>query len=109
MPDRRIVEDPFEESPRDSFRSRPQPTPDYQSPPYEPTEEKPAEESVIVPPEALSADTLLALIEEFVTRHGTDLADAEDKVTQVRALLKNAKVQIVFDPNTESCNILPTK
>lgn len=108
MPDRRIVEDPFEEPPRNTFRSHRPRTPDDQPPPYEPAEEKPAEESVIVPAEALSADTLAALIEEFVTRHGTDLADAEDKVTQVRTLLKTGKVQIVFDPNTESCNILPT-
>jgi len=114
MPDRRIVEDPFEEPPRDSFQPRPHFAPNDPAPLYEPAEqnpaeEKPVEESVIVPPEALSADTLAALIEEFVTRHGTDLADAEDKVSQVRALLKNGKVQIVFDPNTESCNLLPVK
>jgi uncharacterized protein YheU (UPF0270 family) len=109
--DRRIVDDPFEDAPREPFEdaprqpARPEPRPPADAP-YEAIPEKPAEDAVIVPADALSADSLAALIEEFVTRHGTDLSDAGDKVAQVRLLLKTGKVQIVFDPNTESCNIV---
>ena len=59
-----------------------------------------------IPPEALSADVLDALVEEFVTRHGTDLTDAAQKVTQVRAQLTTGDVVIVWDEKTESANIV---
>jgi len=60
-----------------------------------------------IPPESLSPDTLEALIEEFVTRHGTDLTDAATKSAQVRAQLKSGEVFIAFDEKTESANIVP--
>lgn len=97
---RRIVEDPFEDPPAPRLARRPEPS--------EPVEEDRVVEQppVIVPPEAISAGALEGLIEEFVTRHGTDLGEAGDKAGQVRRLLKAGKVQIVFDPNPESCNIV---
>ncbi len=78
-------------------------------PPDSLADDAPIEESIPIPPDALSPDTLLNLIEEFVTRHGTDLADAADKIAQVRALLSAGRVEIVYDPNTQSCNILERK
>jgi uncharacterized protein YheU (UPF0270 family) len=62
--------------------------------------------SLRIPPEALSADVLAALVEEFVTRHGTDLTDATQKVAQVRAQLQTGEVVIVWDEKTESANIV---
>jgi uncharacterized protein YheU (UPF0270 family) len=59
-----------------------------------------------IPPDHLSADVLDALIEEFVTRHGTDLTDAATKAAQVRARLKTGEVVIVWDEKTESANIV---
>jgi hypothetical protein len=59
-----------------------------------------------IPPDALSADVLDALVEEFVTRHGTDLTDAATKAAQVRAQLKSGDVVIVWDEKTESANIV---
>jgi uncharacterized protein len=61
-----------------------------------------------IPPERLSTDALDALIEEFVTRHGTDLTDAASKADQVRAQLRAGQVIIVWDQASESANILPT-
>ncbi len=62
-----------------------------------------------VPFEQLAPETLHALIEEFVTRDGTDYgtqeASMERKVTQVMELLRKKKAKIVFDPQTESCDI----
>lgn len=59
-----------------------------------------------IPHNQLSADTLNGLIEEFVTRNGTDLSDAPRSIEQVHKLLEQGKAVITFDEDTESCNIL---
>jgi uncharacterized protein YheU (UPF0270 family) len=57
----------------------------------------------------LSPSTLQALIEEFVLREGTDYGEREalleTKVNQVFDLLKKGKVKVVFDAETESCDL----
>ncbi|MFL5815094.1 MAG: YheU family protein [Bdellovibrionia bacterium] len=62
-----------------------------------------------IPWQNLDPDTLRALIEEFVTRGGTDYGDKEisleTRVRQVQELLRTGKAKIVFDPETESCDI----
>jgi uncharacterized protein YheU (UPF0270 family) len=60
-----------------------------------------------IPPERLTPETLAALIEEFVTRQGTDLADSAEKAAQVRRLLARGDIVIVFDEATQTCNIVP--
>lgn len=59
-----------------------------------------------IPHQQLSADTLNALIEEFVTRDGTDPSNATRSIEQVRKLLEQGKAVITFDEDSESCNIL---
>jgi uncharacterized protein YheU (UPF0270 family) len=65
--------------------------------------------TVDVPWQQLRPETLRALIEEFVSRDGTDYgareADFETKVRQVRRLLESGQAKVVFDPETESCDI----
>lgn len=65
---------------------------------------------MIIPAEALSPDTLNALIEEFVTRDGTDYGDHETdlatKVLQVKALLARKEVVIIFNEATEQAGIV---
>ena len=67
-------------------------------------------ESLIIPPEQLSEEALQGVIEEFITREGTDYGAVEyslaDKVQQVRAQLRNGGAQIVFDPHSETCTIM---
>jgi uncharacterized protein len=62
-----------------------------------------------IPYEKLSPETLTAVIEEFVTREGTDYGDREwnlqQKIEQVRLLLKSGRAKIMFDDETETCNI----
>lgn len=62
-----------------------------------------------IPWQNLEPDTLRALIEEFVTRSGTDYGtneiSLETRVRQVQELLRTGKAKIVFDPETESCDI----
>lgn len=63
-----------------------------------------------IPYEKLNPDTLDALIQELVTRDGTDYGDkevpVEDKINQVKAQLKSGKAVITYDEQTETCNIL---
>ena len=74
--------------------------------------EQPAE-PVIIPHTELSADALQAVIESFVLREGTDYGShdysLQQKVAHVLRQLERKEVQIVFDPNTESIDIVVNK
>lgn len=63
-----------------------------------------------IPPEQINADTLTALIEEYVTRDGTDYGDVEltlaQKVALLRDQLQRNEVVIVFDLAAEQANLL---
>lgn len=59
-----------------------------------------------IPPDRLAPDVLDALIEEFVTRHGTDLTEGPAKAAQVRAQLLSGRAVIVYDEKTESTNVV---
>jgi len=65
---------------------------------------------VIIPHQQLSPETLQSLVEEFVTRSGTDYGATEiplqDKVRQVQRQLARGDVVIVFDLATESVTLL---
>lgn len=63
-----------------------------------------------IPFEMLSEDALQGLLEEFATREGTDYGHSafslSDKVRSVRRLLEAGEAVIVFDEESESCNIV---
>ncbi len=58
----------------------------------------------------LSPEALEGVIEEFVTRDGTDYGKVEisleTKISQVLAQLKSGRAVIVFDQKSETCTIL---
>jgi uncharacterized protein YheU (UPF0270 family) len=56
----------------------------------------------------MAPETLRSVIEEFVTRDGTDRFDAATKIRTVEGLLERGEVEIWFDEATRSCNILPS-
>ena len=66
-----------------------------------------------VPPEALTAVVLRALIEEFVSRDGTDYGESErtleEKVADVERQLARGEIAIVFDAESESVNLVPER
>ncbi len=68
---------------------------------------------MIIPYEQLSSDALQGLIEEFITREGTDYGEEEIsldiKVEQIKQLLKRREVVVVFDVASESASILPRR
>jgi uncharacterized protein YheU (UPF0270 family) len=63
-----------------------------------------------IPYDQLSPEALNGVIEEFVTRNGTDYGaieiSLETKLSQVLNQLKSGKAIIVFDQKSETCNIL---
>lgn len=65
---------------------------------------------IAVPHTELSAHALTGVIESFVLREGTDYGERdvpfETKVLQVRRQLERREAEIVFDPNTESIDIV---
>lgn len=68
------------------------------------------ENLIEIPWDALAGDTLNALVEEFVTRDGTDYGEQEvaldRKVLQVINGIKRKEYVIVFDAEQESVQIL---
>lgn len=67
-------------------------------------------EPIIVPYTELSSDALQGVIESFVLREGTDYGNHDyslaQKVAHVMRQLERNEAQIVFDPDSESIDIV---
>jgi len=64
---------------------------------------------MLIPYDQLSPETLTLLIEDFVTRDGTDNGDEtplETRVARVRHALTKAQAFIVFDPESQQCTLM---
>jgi uncharacterized protein YheU (UPF0270 family) len=57
----------------------------------------------------LSPTTLRAVVEEFVTRDGTDHSSVERRIEMVIRQLDTGRVKLHFDGNAETCNIVPVE
>jgi uncharacterized protein YheU (UPF0270 family) len=70
-------------------------------------------EPVIVPADTLAADVLRRVVESFVLREGTEYGahdvSLEDKVADVLRQLARGEAEIVFDPASESVDIVATR
>ena len=68
---------------------------------------------MIIPPTSLSSDTLDGILEEFITREGTDYGLSElslqQKVERLRPQLMKNEVLIVFDETTEQIQLIPAQ
>ena len=66
---------------------------------------------IIIPYEKLSMEALEGLIEEFVTRDGTDTGYEKksfvNDVAMVKRQLKRGDAVIVYDKSTKTSNIVP--
>ncbi len=66
--------------------------------------------ATVIAPSVLSSEALRGLIEEFVTRDGTDYGAVErgvaEKIAQVTAQLASGEARIVFDEETQTANIV---
>ena len=67
--------------------------------------------TTLIPPERLHPDTLNRILEEFVTRDGTDYGAEElsldAKVARLRPQVMKGEVVIVFDESTETLGLCP--
>jgi uncharacterized protein len=65
---------------------------------------------MIIPYKQLSPEALHGLIEDFVTREGTDYGEQDfslaQKVQQVEAQITRGDVVVVFDATTETVSLL---
>ena len=63
----------------------------------------------IIPGNKLSAKAMQGVIEEFISRNGTDYgameASIDTSIRQVKAKLKSGSAVLVFDDETETTNI----
>jgi uncharacterized protein len=66
---------------------------------------------MIIPPQSLSPEALQAVLEEFISRDGTDYGTHEwtlaEKVQQLKPLVLNGRVLIVFDPVAGQVTLMP--
>ena len=66
--------------------------------------------AMIIPYENLNKEVLESLIEEFVSREGTDSGyvegSLEESVFLIKDQLKKRQAFIVYDEKTETCNIV---
>lgn len=65
---------------------------------------------MLIPYEQLEADTLTRLIEDFVSRDGTDNGDdtsQETRTLRVRQALGKGQAVIFFDLESQQCLLLP--
>ena len=63
-----------------------------------------------VPYDSLKPETLRAVVEEFITRAGTDYGARErtldEKIADVMRQLRRGEAMVVFDPRTATVNIV---
>jgi uncharacterized protein YheU (UPF0270 family) len=73
-------------------------------------EEDSTESGIVIPWERLSEGALRGVIEEFVTREGTEYGDhdvsLDDKVRDVQRQLERRDVVVLFDVKTEAVNLV---
>ncbi len=61
-----------------------------------------------IPHLQLSATALRAVVEEFVTRDGTDNSSVERRIEVVLRQLDVGSVELHFEQETQTCTILPS-
>ncbi len=65
-----------------------------------------------IPHDQLSAQALNGIIEEFITREGTDYGQREspleEKIRQIKAQIDRGEVIILYDSESQSCNLVPS-
>jgi len=65
---------------------------------------------MIIPYQELSDDALRGVIEEYITREGTEYGDIElslaEKVQQVHLQLRKGTIVVIYDGTLQQCNIM---
>jgi uncharacterized protein YheU (UPF0270 family) len=64
---------------------------------------------VRIPHTKLSLATLRAVVQEFVTRDGTEYSSVERRVENVLRQLEAGRIELHFDDLTQTSNIVPVE
>lgn len=64
-----------------------------------------AQPGIKIPADSLSPEALRHLIEELVTRDGTEMTDSDQKIARVQQGLIRGDFEIWFDPESKSCSL----
>jgi uncharacterized protein YheU (UPF0270 family) len=59
-----------------------------------------------IPHTKLSPATLRAVVQEFVTRDGTDYSSVERRIENVLRQLESGQVELHFDDQSQTCNLV---
>ncbi len=59
-----------------------------------------------IPADKLPENLLRRVVEEYVSRDGTDWSDMEERIRQVLGLLETGAAELHFDEETETTNIV---
>lgn len=59
-----------------------------------------------IPHAQLAADTLTAIVLEFVTRDGTDHSSVDRRVESVMRQLESGEAELHFDADSQTCNVV---
>ncbi len=59
-----------------------------------------------IPHTQLAPATLRAVVQEFVTRDGTDHSGIEQRIERVIQQLERGQAQLHYDADSQSCNIV---
>ena len=62
-----------------------------------------------IPHTKLSLATLRAVVQEFVTRDGTDYSSVERRIENVLRQLEAGRIELHFDDLTQTSNIVPVE
>ncbi len=62
---------------------------------------------MLIPHTSLSPTALRSVLQEFVTRDGTDHSSVDRRIESVLRQLDTGHVALHFDADTKTCNILP--
>lgn len=62
---------------------------------------------MLIPHRDLEAAILRRIVEEFVTRDGTDASPVEERIAAILRRLENGEAELHFDSETQTANLLP--
>ncbi len=62
---------------------------------------------MLIPHGTLASKTLQAIVEEFVTRDGTDHSEVERRAEVVLEQLAAGVVELHYDDGEKTCNVVP--
>ncbi|MCL4153886.1 UNVERIFIED_CONTAM: hypothetical protein GTU68_026123 [Idotea baltica] len=61
---------------------------------------------MLIPHQELVPSTLRKVIEEFVTRDGSDISSIDARIEAVLKQLENGRAELHFDDDSKTCNII---